>query len=64
MVLSSDVKSEFTFENFKNFAITLFDMGFFELSALRGSSWLPHKNFVVIAPMTIKFGTGMKLDVF
>ena len=24
----------------------------------------PHQNFVVIAPMIMKFGTGMKLDVF
>ena len=24
----------------------------------------PHHNFVVIAPMIIKFGTGVKLDVF
>ena len=24
----------------------------------------PHHNFVVIAPMIIKFGIGMKLDVF
>ena len=24
----------------------------------------PHHNFVVIAPMIIKFGTGMKLDEF
>ena len=24
----------------------------------------PHHNFVVIAPMTMKFGTGIKLDVF
>ena len=24
----------------------------------------PHHNFVVIAPMVIKFGTGVKLDVF
>ena len=23
-----------------------------------------HHNFVVIAPMTLKFGTGIKLDVF
>ena len=23
-----------------------------------------HHNFVVIAPMIMKFGTGMKLDVF
>ena len=24
----------------------------------------PHHNFVVIAPMMMKFGTGIKLDVF
>ena len=24
----------------------------------------PHHNFVVIAPMIIKFGTGVTLDVF
>ena len=24
----------------------------------------PHHNFVVIAPMMMKFGTGVKLDVF
>ena len=24
----------------------------------------PHHNFIVIAPMIIKFGTGVKLDVF
>ena len=24
----------------------------------------PHHNFVVIAPMIIKFDTGVKLDVF
>ena len=24
----------------------------------------PHQNFVVIAPMIMKFGTGIKLDVF
>ena len=24
----------------------------------------PHQNFVVIAPMIMKFGTGFKLDVF
>ena len=24
----------------------------------------PYRNFVVIAPMIMKFGTGMKLDVF
>ena len=25
---------------------------------------VPHHNFVVIAPMIIKFGTGVKFDVF
>ena len=24
----------------------------------------PHHNFVVIAPMIMKFGTGVKIDVF
>ena len=24
----------------------------------------PHHNFVVIAPMIMKFGTGVKVDVF
>ena len=24
----------------------------------------PHHNFVVIAPMIMKFGTGIKLDAF
>ena len=24
----------------------------------------PHNNYVVIAPMVMKFGTGIKLDVF
>ena len=24
----------------------------------------PHHNFVVMAPMIMKFGTGIKLDVF
>ena len=28
-----------------------------------GMSPLPHHNFVVIAPMIMKFGTGVKLDV-
>ena len=41
-------------------------MGFFEPSVTgqgraRGPS---HHNFVVIAPMIMKFGTGIKLDVF
>ena len=41
------------------FPSTLFDMGFFEPSVMGG-----HDNFVVIAPMIMKFGTGVKLDVF
>ena len=34
-------------------------MGFFEPSVMG-----PHHNFVVIAPMIMKFGTGIKLDFF
>ena len=30
----------------------------------RGMRAPPHHNFVVIAPMIMKFGTGIKLDVF
>ena len=41
-------------------SLTLFDMGFFELSVMGGRV---HHNFVVIAPMIIKFRTGMKPDV-
>ena len=29
-----------------------------------GGMRAPHNNFVVIAPMIMKFGTGVKLDVF
>ena len=42
-------------------------MGFFELSVIGGGGGRhegPHLNFVVIALMIIKFGTGVKLDVF
>ena len=38
-------------------------MGFFEPSVMGGMRAL-HHNFVVIALMIIKFGTGIKLDVF
>ena len=47
--------------------LTLFDMGFFELSVMGGCAGgmrVRHHNFVVIAPMIMKFGTGIKLDVF
>ena len=43
--------------------LTLFDMGFFEPSVM-GAMRAPHYNFLVIAPMIMKFGTGIKLDVF
>ena len=42
-------------------------MGFFEPSVIGGGGGgmrAPHHNFVVIAPMIMKFGTGVKLDVF
>ena len=40
-------------------------MGFFRtVSHDRGGHEGPHHNFVVIAPMIMKFGTGIKLDVF
>ena len=46
--------------------LTLFDMGFFEASFMGGGGGggAPHHNFVVIAPMIMKFGTDIKLDVF
>ena len=42
-------------------------MGFFEPSVIGGGGGgirAPHHNFVVIAPMIMKFSTGIKLDVF
>ena len=45
--------------------LTLFDMGFFcTVSHVGGGHEGPHHNFVVIALMNMKFGTGVKLDVF
>ena len=44
-----------------------FDMGFVEPSVMGGgvgAMRAPHHNFVVISPMIMKFGTGVKLDVF
>ena len=40
-------------------------MGFFEPSVGGGGGHEgpPHHNFVVVAPMIMKFGTGVKLDV-
>ena len=42
-------------------------MGFFEPSVMAGGGGgmrASHHNFVVIASMIMKFGTGVKLDVF
>ena len=39
-------------------------MGFFEPSVMEGVHEGPHHNFVVVAPMIMKFGIGIKLDVF
>ena len=46
--------------------LTLFDIGFFEPSVTGegGGHEGPHHNFVVIAPMIMKFGIIVKLDVF
>ena len=47
--------------------LTLFDMGFIEPSVMgRGveGNEGPYHNFVVIAPMSMKFGTCVKLAVF
>ena len=40
-----------------------FTWAFFELSVMAGMM-APHHNFVVMASTILKFGTGMKLDVF
>ena len=41
-------------------------MDFFDPSVIGGGEGMrvPHHNFVVIAPMIMKFGTGIKLDAF
>ena len=46
--------------------LTLFDMGFFEPSIMGGGEGheVPHHNFVVIAPMIMKFSTSIMLDLF
>ena len=41
-------------------------MGFFEPSVMEGGGGGhegPNHNFVVVAPMIMKFGTGIKLDI-
>ena len=51
-------------ENF-NCTLTLFYMGFFEPSVMgAGGMRAPHHNFVTVAMMIMKLGTGIKLDVF
>ena len=42
----------------------LHDMDFFELSVMGRGHDGPHHNFVVVAPMIMKFVTRMKLDAF
>ena len=58
---------------FSFICLTLFDMGFFEPSVMvggegegevEGEHGPSHHNFVVIAPIIMKFGTSIKLDVF
>ena len=45
--------------------LTLFDMGLFEPSVMGGGDHQgPHYSFVVVAPMIMKSGTAVKLDVF
>ena len=40
-------------------------MGLFEPSVMGGGGLMvPHHNFAVIAPMIMKFGTGMKREEF
>ena len=39
-------------------------MGFFEPSVMGHHVGPPHHNFVVIAPMIMKFGTGIELHAF
>ena len=51
-------------KTYSNPGLTLFDMGFFELSVLGGGMMGPHYNFVVVTSMIMKFGIGVKLDVF
>ena len=54
--------------SFTAMVLTLFDVGFFEPSALGygrggGHDGSSLHNFLFIAPMIIKFGAGIKLDV-
>ena len=53
-----------SFEASQGVTLTLFDMGFLNRQSWRGGMRAPHHNFVVIALMIRKFGTGIKLDVF
>ena len=50
------------------FILTLFDMGFFEPSVMvgggEGRMMASHHNFVVTAPLTMKFCANIKLDAF
>ena len=50
--------------SWKIHVLTLFDMGIFWTVSYGGPWGSPHHNFVVIAPMIMKFDTGVKHDVF
>ena len=57
---------EFKFSRLRRH-LNLFGMGFFEPSVIGGGGGGDegqHHNFVVVAPMIMKSGTGVKLDVF
>ena len=43
-------------------SLTLFEMGFFELSVIGGGG--TNHKFVVIAPMIMQLGRDTKVDVF
>ena len=45
-------------------ALTLFDMGLLNRRSWGRGHEAPHHNFVAIALMIMKFGTGIKRDVF
>ena len=52
----------------KSMVLNLFDMGFLNLQPwgffFEPSALCPHYNFVVFAPVIMKFGTVMTCDVF
>ena len=61
---NSVIMQNFPFTLLPWHSLTLFDMDFFEPLVMGGGGMRPHHSFVVIAPMIMKFGTCIKLDVF